>query len=148
MSFCVCQLCFANSDLRRRALRRLLRYICIYDLCAGPFSVNIYLRQLFQYPLSTRNDDANVCTFRAHIRSRLSAAVAVYLSCPGGKSESRNPSGALSLSLSLAKKGGAAAAAAATARCGNVYTRPCISSPCIRAWVFKAERKGGRERGE
>jgi len=36
---------------------------------------------------------------RAGIRSRLSA-VAVYLSCPEGKPESRNPPGALS------KKGG------------------------------------------
>lgn len=72
-SFCIYR--FANSDLCKRVLRGLSQYI--YGLSSGPFGVNIYLRQLFQYPLSTLDDDANVCTFRAHIHSRLSAVVAV-----------------------------------------------------------------------
>lgn len=90
---------------------------------------------------------------RAGIRSRLSAA-AVYLSCPEGKPESRNPPGALS------KKGGGSCGAAAAPYRADTYarvtfTRPRISSACVRAWVFKRVQEGkvrgrterGRDKG-
>lgn len=72
------------------------------------------------------------------IRSRLSAT-AVYLSCPEGKPESRNPPGTLS------KKGGAAAAAAPYRAC-NVYTSPYFFGMCSYVGVKRVQ--GGKVRGQ
>jgi len=151
-----------NTTWNSVCLRRVLWYVWyVRFVCRLFHSVNIYLRRLFQYPLSTLDDDASVCTSRARL-----AYVLVYLPPPSiyrVPKENLNHeilrvlslSLSLCLSLSFSEKGGAAAAAASYrvgtyARAYNAYTSPYLSSACVCAWVLsgcRKERCGGQAGG-
>lgn len=67
-----------KHSMKFRCLRGALWYV--RSVCRLFHSVNIYLRRLFQYPLSTLDDDAGVCTSRArwHTFSSICRPPSIY----------------------------------------------------------------------